>query len=87
MSIIFFGDIPIHFQAPGPMHRTKWMAKILYSMKIWMCRSQLKLTTKVEHSFPDMLIFTIKVFLKAWMEASEMILDLPNRCKVTCQEN
>jgi len=36
ISIIFLGDIPsrgIHFQAPGAMHRARWMAKVIYSLK------------------------------------------------------
>ena len=73
ISIVFLGDVPfrgIHFQAPGPMHRARWMAKIIYSMKIWMFRSQFTLTSNEEHCLRDMCIFTIKVYQKAWMEAS-----------------
>ena len=35
--------------------------------------SQFKLTTNEEHFLRDMCIFTIKVYLKAWMEASFLI--------------
>ena len=60
------------------MHRARWMAKISYSVKIWMFHSQFKLTTNEEHSLCNMCIFTIKVYLKAWMEASFPISALSN---------
>ena len=42
LSLIYLGEIPalsIHFQAPGAMHRARWMAKVIYSIKMWLfCR-------------------------------------------------
>lgn len=47
LSLIFLGSSPkrgIHFQAPGAMHRARWLAKVLYSIKIWLFREQFKMT-------------------------------------------
>ncbi|CAH0555130.1 unnamed protein product [Brassicogethes aeneus] len=44
LSIIFLGDIPlkgISFKAPAGLHRARWMAKCIYSLKIFMFRSQM----------------------------------------------
>src|SRR6218665_3623795 len=43
LTIIFLGGIPprgIHFQYPGAVHRARWMAKAIYSIKMVLFRSQ-----------------------------------------------
>lgn len=49
LAIIFLGGTPprgIHIMAPGAMHQAHWMAKVIYSLKIWIFRHQFKLTKK-----------------------------------------
>ena len=49
LAFIFLGKPPsrgVHFFAPGAMHHAQWMAKVLYSFKVWMFRSQFKLNQK-----------------------------------------
>jgi len=51
LSLIFLGSSPargIHFMAPGPMHHARWMSKVIYSLKVWMFRSQFMLTAVEE---------------------------------------
>ena len=47
LAIIFIGSLPpcgIHFVAPGAIRHTCWMAKAIYSFKLWMFCSQFELT-------------------------------------------
>lgn len=72
LSVIFMGELPtrgIHFQAPGPMHRAKWMSKVIYAIKIWLFRHQFHLTASEEKGIRDLAIFAVIIYLKAWMTA------------------
>ncbi len=54
---------------PGPMHHARWMSKVIYSLKVWMFRSQFKLTPREENGLRHMCVFAVRVYLKAWMTA------------------
>ena len=72
LSLIFMGVTPprgIHFMAPGPMHHARWKSKVLYSLKVWMFHQQFKLTDKENNNLLQMFIFSVKIYLKAWIEA------------------
>jgi hypothetical protein len=72
LAIIFLGGIPprgVHFCAPGVMHHARWMAKALYTFKIWMFRSQFSLTGREEKGLRDVCLFLITVYLEAWFTA------------------
>jgi len=42
LMLISLGSPPpaIHWRAPGPVHHSRWMVKLLYSMKIVLFREQ-----------------------------------------------
>lgn len=45
LTIILLGGTPstgIKFKKPGAYHRGRWMAKLIYSMKIFMFKKQFK---------------------------------------------
>lgn len=49
LTVLFLGDVPprgVRLVAPGAMHRARWMAKLLYSLKVWMFKKQFKLTAR-----------------------------------------
>ena len=72
MSIIFLGDSPargIHFMAPGAMHHARCLSKVIYSLKVYMFRSQFKLTPFGEKGLHKMSIFAVVIYLKAWFTA------------------
>ena len=72
LSIIFLGGLPargIHFMAPGAMHHARWLSKIIYSLKVWMFRSQFKLTSFEQKVLRNMYIFAVVIYLKAWFTA------------------
>ena len=72
LMLIFLGSTPSHgtkFPAPGPMHQACWMAKAIYSLKVWLFRSQFKLTARESLGLRDLNIFLAKVYLKFWFLA------------------
>lgn len=72
LSVVFLGDVPtrgIRFQAPGAMHRARWMSKVIYTIKIWLFRSQFKMTASEEKAIRDLATFSVIIHLRAWMTA------------------
>ena len=44
--LLFLRGVPGRaIQMPVPMHRARWMAKVIYEIKMFLFRSQFKLTT------------------------------------------
>ncbi|KYN05953.1 hypothetical protein ALC62_03109, partial [Cyphomyrmex costatus] len=72
LVIIFLGGIPsrgILFRAPGAVHDARWMSKALYSLKIYMYKSQFQLTPQELSGLRDVCIFIVQLFVKAWFTA------------------
>jgi hypothetical protein len=72
LSMIVLGKNPargIQFKAPGPIHHARWMSKIIYSLKVWLFRDQFKLTRREQKGLREMVVFTIRIYLRAWMTA------------------
>jgi len=62
LTVIFLGGIlpnGIHFKKPGAIHHARWMAKAIYSLKIYLFRKQFRLTVKKETALRNICIFTI----------------------------
>src|SRR5258705_1876170 len=76
LSIIFFGGIPargIHFQAPRAMHRARWLAKVIYAIKIWLFRGQFRMTLSEERGIRELAVFAVLIYLKAWISAPRAV--------------
>ena len=74
LCVIFLGGIPeggISFKSPGPMHHARWMAKVIYSLKVWMLSGQFKLSKKESKGLETILVFIVKFYLKAWTTATD----------------
>ena len=72
LAIIFVGGTPtsgIKFRKPGAYHRARWMAKIIYSLKIWMFKPQFNLTKTEEKGLANTCCFVVEVYLKSWYTA------------------
>lgn len=72
LSVTFLGDVPargIRFRMPGAMHRARWMAKVIYTIKMWLFRAQFKKTAGEERSIRDIAVFSVIVYLRAWITA------------------
>jgi len=72
LALLFLGASPsqkIQFKAPGANHHARWMAKIIYSFKIWMFRKQFKLTAREQTGLRDLCLFFSRIYVKAWITA------------------
>lgn len=72
LTIIFIGGTPksgINFKKPGAYHRARWMAKVIYSIKIWMFKQQFKLTKSEEKGLRDICCFAVEIYVKSWFTA------------------
>ena len=71
LAIIFlYGTVPkFSFCVPGAFHHARWMAKAIYSLKIFLFRNEFVLTKDEENGIRDICIFLIKLYLKAWVQA------------------
>lgn len=66
LGLIYLGVTPqngVRFMAPGAIHQARWMIKIIYTMKIWLFRSQFKLTSKEETGLSDICVFVVRLWL------------------------
>jgi hypothetical protein len=73
LTVIYLGGIPargISFRAPGAAHRARWMAKSIYALKMSLFRGQFKMTTTEEKAMCDIAVFTVLVYVRAWMTAA-----------------
>lgn len=72
LASIFLGTSPsrgVRFSAPGAMHHARWMAKAIYSFKVWLFRSQFKLTPRENRGLRDLCIFFARIYVRAWTTA------------------
>ncbi|GBP87160.1 hypothetical protein EVAR_62629_1 [Eumeta japonica] len=61
----------IHWRAPGPIHHARWMAKLLYALKIFLFRNNLqalKLTKREEKQIVRFVSFGALIYAKIWIE-------------------
>lgn len=76
LVLIFLGETPdrgVHFLQPGAHHRARWMAKMIYSLKMWMFKRQFKMTTREVKGLRDLNIFVALVYTKAWFRATNAV--------------
>ena len=72
LTIIFLGGTPtkvISFESPAGLHHARWMAKIIYSLKIWIFCAQFKLTTRETNGVQEICLFATRLYLEAWFTA------------------
>lgn len=76
LVIIFLGgELPNGniFRHPGAYHHARWMAKGIYSLKIFMFRHLFKLQRREIAGLRDVCLFLVKLYVKAWFRASSSI--------------
>jgi len=67
LVLMFLGeklDRGLRFIQPGAYHRARMMAKIIYSLKIWMFRQQFTITPREIKGLRDLNIFVALVYTK-----------------------
>lgn len=73
LVLIFLGETPpkgIHFRAPGAFHHARWMAKIIYCLKIWLFHQQFKLTPREKNALIEFNLFVALLYMKHWFTAT-----------------
>ena len=73
LSVLDLGHTPdkIHWRAPGAVHHARWMAKLLYAIKIHLFREEdgFKTTQKEKSQLERFVKFGALVYVKYWFEA------------------
>lgn len=54
--------------APGALHRARWMAKILYILKIFLYRKQLNVEKKEVQKLERFLVFVVTIYIEHWFK-------------------
>jgi len=64
LALIFLGDnlSSIHINAPEAYHRARWMSKMIYTLKIYLFRSQFQLTTTELSRLQQFNTFVVKLY-------------------------
>ena len=72
ISLTFLGcSVPTNgFRKPGAFHHARWMAKMVYAIKIWLFRSQFHLTRAEIDGSRRFCLFATVVYARYWFEAS-----------------
>ena len=76
LVLIFLGQIPsrgVHFRVPGAFHHARWMAKLIYVLKIYLFQSQFKLTKHEKTSCLEFGLFVALIYVQSWITS-------PNSC-------
>jgi hypothetical protein len=75
LTLTVLGNPPqeIHWRTPGPIHHARWMAKLLYAIKIYLFRAQtdtFKLTKKEQSALQRFVHFGALLYTMPWMKAT-----------------
>lgn len=73
LTIVFLGGVPergIRFRAPAGLHRARWMAKAIYSLKIYLFRDEFKLSKQEENGIRQVCMFVVKCYVSSWFQAA-----------------
>jgi len=74
LSLIFLGEIPphgVHFRVPGAFHHARWMAKLLYVLKLNLFQNQFRLTKHESSSCLEFGLFVVLIYVRAWMTSTQ----------------
>lgn len=79
MILFLGGDIPRNqpFSPCGPIHHARWMAKAIYSLKLYLFRDQFALTDEEINGLRDICIFLALLYVEAWYTCKSGV-DAPN---------
>jgi len=59
----------VQIRAPGAMHHARWMAKALYSLKMYIFRKQLDISEQDMSGLRKKNIFITEIYAKYWFTA------------------
>ncbi|XP_063981407.1 uncharacterized protein LOC135164717 [Diachasmimorpha longicaudata] len=61
------------FRALGPIHHARWMAKAIYSLKIFVFTEQFYMTSHEISGLRNVYIFVVSLYQKSWFTASNTV--------------
>ncbi|KAK3925203.1 30S ribosomal protein S7 [Frankliniella fusca] len=76
LTIIYLGGVPkrgIHFRHPGPISSARWMAVAIYTLKLVMFRTQLRLPRQAVDALVQVATFVVMVYVEAWFTAPKSV--------------
>lgn len=57
-------------RAPGACHHVRWMAKVIYFLKIYIFQKELNMSTEHIEKLEKFCLFSSVVYVKAWFNCS-----------------
>lgn len=73
LVLMFLGENVASFRAPGPTSNARWMAKAIYSLKMFLFRGQFHLNARETKGLRDMCIFLIRIYVKVWFGCTNAV--------------
>lgn len=73
LVLVFIGAERYKIRTPGATSHARWMAKAIYSLKIFLFREQFELTSAEIDGLRDICIFLIKLYIKPWYGCTNAI--------------
>jgi hypothetical protein len=70
LSLAVLGVQPCNFYYPGAVHRARWMAKILYALKMFLFQHQFPMAPDQLERLQDICLFFCVVYAEAWTKCS-----------------
>lgn len=75
LILIFLGGFTkkLKFRDPGAVHQARWMANLIYSLKMFMLKDEFKMSKKEVQALRRIIIYTIRHHVKAWFSCTDAI--------------
>src|SRR5688572_2736814 len=67
LAILFLGKVPpsgVRFRVSGAFHHARWMAKLLYVLKLNLFQQQFQLTPRESHACLEFGLFIALVYIR-----------------------
>jgi hypothetical protein len=61
------------FKFPGANHRARWMARVIYCIKIFLFRKEINLSPEMKKKFKTITLIFVLIYGKNWTESSHTI--------------
>ena len=70
LAVLFLGKVPsrgVRFRVPGAFHHARWMAKLLYVLKLNLFQQQFQITPKERRACLEFGLFIALVYIRPWI--------------------
>jgi hypothetical protein len=77
LSLMVLGSHPnaenYTFKFPGANHRARWMARIIYCLKMYLFSEELDMSPDTKSQFKRITLFFVLIYGKNWTQASNTL--------------